>query len=71
MSELKRQITEGEAIKLHKRSKNISVYICKIYDTRLILVYNRAKNFFITCLPWSYLIEFERKNSKQGVYSDK
>ena len=59
--ELRRQITEGEAEKIKKLSKNRGVYICILNSIRLIVVYSRSKKFFITVLPWSYLEEVNYK----------
>lgn len=59
--ELKRQIVEGEAVKLKRVSKKIGVYYCILSETGLIVVYNKAKKFFITVLPMAYLEYVKKK----------
>ena len=70
--ELRRQITEGEAEKIKRLSKNRGVYVCILNSTRLIVVYSRTKKFFITILPWSYLEEVNyKKITTEEVRNDK
>lgn len=63
--ELRRQITEGEAKKIQRKSKNVGIYICILNSTKLIVVYHKAKKFFITVLPWSYI---NKSHIKIGNY---
>lgn len=64
--ELRRQIVEGEAEKLQKKSKNVGIYVCTLNQTRLIVVYHKRNRFFITVLPWCFLDEVKRKFKKRG-----
>lgn len=49
---MKDQIRDGTAIKIRRVSTNISVYICGVRETAIVVVYNRKVKFFITVLPW-------------------
>jgi len=59
--ELKRQIMDGEAEKIRRVSKKVGIYSCQIRGIQLIVIYNKAKRFFITVLPLAYLEYVKKK----------